>query len=77
MGAAAKIDPVIGSRTLRHTSASRLANPSICAKPLSRSPSRAPYTNISETHFAWRGEKSDDGKGWGAFMVVEDNRSKE
>jgi hypothetical protein len=23
---------------------------------------RATYTNISEHHFTWRGEKSDDGK---------------
>jgi len=31
----------------------------------------ATYTNISETHFTWRGEKSDDGKSWIEFMVVE------
>lgn len=32
---------------------------------------RATYTNISEKHFTWRGEKSDDGKTWSEFMVVE------
>ncbi len=38
---------------------------------------RATYTNISKTHFTWRGEKSDDGKAWSEFMVVEAYRSKE
>ena len=38
---------------------------------------RATYTNISETHFTWRGEKSDDGKSWTDFMVVELDRIKE
>jgi hypothetical protein len=38
---------------------------------------RATYTNISKTHFTWRGEKSDDGKTWSEFMVVEAYRSKE
>lgn len=32
---------------------------------------RATYTDISEKHFTWRGEKSDDGKTWSEFMVVE------
>ncbi len=31
---------------------------------------RATYTNSSKTQFTWRGEKSDDGKTWGEFMVV-------
>lgn len=35
---------------------------------------RATYTNISEKHFTWRGEKSDDGKTWIEFMVVEVER---
>lgn len=38
---------------------------------------RATYTNISEKHFTWRGEKSDDGKTWSEFMVVEVYRNKE
>ncbi|HXB55301.1 MAG TPA: hypothetical protein VN461_10985 [Vicinamibacteria bacterium] len=38
---------------------------------------RATYTNISEKHFTWRGEKSDDGKTWSEFMVLEAYRSKE
>jgi len=38
---------------------------------------RASYTNISEKHFTWRGEKSDDGKTWSEFMVLEAYRSKE
>ena len=37
---------------------------------------RATYTNISEQHFTWRGEKSDDGKEWSEFMVVEVYRTK-
>lgn len=36
---------------------------------------RATYTNISPTHFTWRGEKSEDGKAWNEFMVVEAYRS--
>ena len=38
---------------------------------------RATYTNISKTHFTWRGEKSDDGKAWSQFMVVEAYRSEQ
>ena len=38
---------------------------------------RATYTNISETYFTWRGEKSDDGKAWSDFMVVEACRSED
>ena len=38
---------------------------------------RATYTNISEKHFTWRGEKSDDQKTWSEFMVVEVYRNKE
>lgn len=37
---------------------------------------RATYTNISKSHFTWRGEKSDDGQAWSEFMVVEAYRSK-
>jgi hypothetical protein len=37
---------------------------------------RATYANISDKHFTWRGEKSDDGKTWGEFMVVEVYRCK-
>ena len=36
---------------------------------------RATYTNISQAHFTWRGEKSDDRKAWSEFMVVEAYRS--
>lgn len=32
---------------------------------------RATYTNISASHFTWRGEKSDDMKTWTDFMVIE------
>jgi hypothetical protein len=38
---------------------------------------RATYTNISKTHFTWRGEKSDDGSVWSRFMVVEAYRTGE
>lgn len=36
---------------------------------------RATYTNLSPTHFTWRGEKSDDGNTWSEFMVVDAYRS--
>jgi hypothetical protein len=36
---------------------------------------RVAYTNISGRHFTWRGEKSDDGKAWTEFMVIEAYRS--
>lgn len=32
---------------------------------------RATYTNISKNHFTWRGERSDDGKAWEEFLIVE------
>jgi len=32
---------------------------------------RATYTNISEDHFTWRGERSNDGKQWEEFLVIE------
>ena len=38
---------------------------------------RATYTNISEMHFTWRGEKSDNGRAWSEFMVVEAHRAEE
>jgi hypothetical protein len=38
---------------------------------------RATYTNISEGHFTWRGEKSDDGKTWSEFMAIEAYRRRE
>lgn len=36
---------------------------------------RATYTNISDRHFTWRGEKSADGKTWSEFMIIEAERS--
>ena len=38
---------------------------------------RATYRNNSKSHFTWQGEKSDDGKTWSEFMVIEAYRSKE
>ncbi len=38
---------------------------------------RATYTNISENHFTWRGERSDDGKEWEEFLVIEAYRGKD
>jgi hypothetical protein len=35
---------------------------------------RATYTTHSQTHFTWRGEKSDDAKSWSEFMIVEARR---
>jgi Protein of unknown function (DUF1579) len=35
---------------------------------------RATYTNISEAHFTWRGERSEDRKAWSEFMVIEADR---
>jgi hypothetical protein len=36
---------------------------------------RATYTNITDTHFTWRGDKSDDGRTWNEFMIVEADRT--
>jgi hypothetical protein len=36
---------------------------------------RATYTNISEQHFTWRGEKSGDRRTWHEFMVIEAHRA--
>jgi hypothetical protein len=38
---------------------------------------RATYTNISMRHFSWRGEKSDDGRTWTEFMIIEADRSED
>ena len=35
---------------------------------------RAMYTVVSERHFTWKGESSEDGKVWTEFMVVECER---
>ena len=35
---------------------------------------RASYMNISDRHFTWKGESSQDGKKWTEFMVVECER---
>jgi uncharacterized protein DUF1579 len=32
---------------------------------------RATYVNVSENRFTWRGEKSNDGKEWEEFLVIE------
>jgi hypothetical protein len=32
---------------------------------------RATYSNISEDHFTWRRERSNDGKAWEEFLVIE------
>jgi len=37
---------------------------------------RATYANISENHFTWRGERSNDDKVWEEFMVIEAERTK-
>ena len=36
---------------------------------------RATYTNTSPEHFTWLDEKSDDGKSWTDFMIVECHRT--
>ena len=42
------------------------------AEPMaSHALTRATYTNISERHFTWRGEKSEDGVAWSEFMIIE------
>jgi hypothetical protein len=38
---------------------------------------RATYTNISENHFTWRGERSHDRKKWEEFLVIELARRKD
>ena len=42
-----------------------------------RAYTRATYTNISDTHFTWRGEQSDDRTTWSEFIVVEAYRGTE
>jgi hypothetical protein len=34
------------------------------------------YTNISRDHFTWKGDRSDDGKTWEVFMIIEAYRRK-
>jgi len=36
---------------------------------------RATYTNISPDHFTWQGDRSNDGKTWEQFLVIELHRS--
>ena len=36
---------------------------------------RATYTNISDQHFTWRGEKSDDRRTWHEFMRLDAYRA--
>lgn len=38
---------------------------------------RATYTSVSDDHFTWRGEKSEDGETWSEFMVIEVYRTEE
>ena len=38
---------------------------------------RATYTSVSDKHFTWQGEKSEDGKTWSEFMVIEVYRIEE
>jgi hypothetical protein len=38
---------------------------------------RATYTSLSDTHFTWRGDKSDDAKHWTQFMVCDCYRSRD
>jgi hypothetical protein len=37
---------------------------------------RATYTNISGNHFTWCGERSNDGKAWEEFLVIECYRNR-
>ena len=37
---------------------------------------RATYTNNSEDHFTWRGERSSDGRTWEEFLVIECHRDR-
>ncbi len=38
---------------------------------------RATYEKLSENHFTWRGERSNDGKAWEEFLVIEAYRVQE
>jgi len=38
---------------------------------------RATYTDISESHFTWRGERSNDGRKWDEFLLIECYRQKD
>lgn len=47
----------------------------VSKEPLAAHPySRATYTDISEDHFTWRGERSADGNCWNEFMVIDCDR---
>jgi hypothetical protein len=35
---------------------------------------RSTYFDISDNHFTWRGERSDDGKAWEEFLVIQAHR---
>lgn len=37
---------------------------------------RATYINVSPNRFTWRGERSNDGKAWEEFLVIEAYRGK-
>ena len=41
----------------------------------SHSYTRASYLNVSDTHFTWRGEKSEDMKTWAEFMILQAYRA--
>ncbi len=38
---------------------------------------RATYTMVAENQFTWRGERSDDGKEWEEFLVIELDRRRD
>jgi hypothetical protein len=38
---------------------------------------RATYTNASTDHFTWRGDRSNDGKTWEEFLIIEAYRRKD
>jgi hypothetical protein len=38
---------------------------------------RATYTDISTDHFTWRGDRSNDGRTWEEFLIIEAHRRKD
>jgi hypothetical protein len=45
-------------------------------EPMAAHPyTRATYTRVSDTHFTWRGERSDDLETWSEFMVLDAHRA--
>jgi hypothetical protein len=62
----------LGPQELGGVTADEKAISYIMKEPVARHAfTRATYTHISANHFMWRGERSDDGKTWEEFLLIE------